>query len=275
MRKPFFIKIVGDFVWEQGVQRFGIDDSLDEYLVKKEQPLIVRFLRWGQKFIAGRAKKIIVPSNYLKNVVLSWGIREENIVVVYNAFEEDAIASISVENKKISGKIISIGRMVPWKGFNALIYTILNLKKYMDISLVIAGDGPDRKKIENLIVENNLSSVVKLLGNIEKNKLREEIVSSELFVLNTGYEGFSHSLLEVMNLEVPVITTNVGGNPEIVENGVDGILVPYNDTSALEQAIQSLFKDKVKMQTIAKNGKEKVRQFNLEKMIKDTILVFK
>ena len=89
----------------------------------------------------------------------------------------------------------------------------------------------------------------------------------DLFVLNTGYEGFSHQLLEVMSVGMPVITTKIGGNPELVEDGKNGILVEYNNKEDLSKAIKTLFDDKNMTQKLADKARQKVKEFNQDKMI--------
>ena len=78
LRKPLVVKIVGDYAWEQGTQRFGITDTLDDFVVKPARHPFVLLLRSTQRMVARRAKHIIVPSAYLKRIVTAWGITEKN-----------------------------------------------------------------------------------------------------------------------------------------------------------------------------------------------------
>src|SRR3989344_5398382 len=85
--KPFVVKIVGDYAWEQGQQRFGVTKTLDEFVQTKRVPFPVWLLQKVQTGVARRARQIIVPSKYLKNIVSAWGVRAEKIKVVYNGIE--------------------------------------------------------------------------------------------------------------------------------------------------------------------------------------------
>ena len=78
LRKTLYLRVPGDYAWEQGQQRFGITDTLDEYLVKKEKAFPVRVLAWLQYRVAKRAAKIIVPSEYMKTVV-EFGLKHPDI----------------------------------------------------------------------------------------------------------------------------------------------------------------------------------------------------
>ena len=79
------VKIVGDYAWEQGQQRFGVSQMLDEFVRTKQTSLFVRILQKIQTRVARSSTRIIVPSEYLKNIVAAWGIPNEKIEVIYNA----------------------------------------------------------------------------------------------------------------------------------------------------------------------------------------------
>ncbi|MEK7143320.1 MAG: glycosyltransferase family 4 protein [Patescibacteria group bacterium] len=269
--KRFILKIVGDYAWEQGVARFGVTDTLDEFSVKKrEYPPFVRLLKSIELYVALRADKIITPSKYLKRIVSNWGIPEKNIAVVYNAFD-DVFEKID-ETPKEEKIIISAGRLVPWKGFFTLIAIMPKLLKHFPgLKLIIAGDGPDRIMLGRSIRELGLNSSVFLVGSLPREKLFKYIKSASVFALNTSYEGFSHQILEAMAIGTPVVTTSIGGNPEMVRNEHNGLLVKPNDSDALVRAIERLLVDDALSMTLAKNAQKTVAEFSAPRMIAETI----
>ena len=95
--------------------------------------------------------------------------------------------------------------------------------------------------------------------------------SSGVFVLNTKYEGLSHVLLEAMYLGIPVVTTNVCGNPEIIDTEISGLLVKPDDKHALEESIKRILTNKQFRDMLVKNGKEKVKIFSSENMLKTLV----
>jgi glycosyltransferase involved in cell wall biosynthesis len=95
--------------------------------------------------------------------------------------------------------------------------------------------------------------------------------AADILALNTAYEGFSHLLLEALALETPIITTSVGGNGEIIENGKNGVLVPYNNVTALSDAIKKLSKSKTERQKLARAGKETVQLYTASRIISKLI----
>jgi glycosyltransferase involved in cell wall biosynthesis len=93
------------------------------------------------------------------------------------------------------------------------------------------------------------------------------LVVADVFVLNTDYEGLSHQLLEAMALGVPIVTTPVGGNIELIADEINGLLVPYNDVAALSEAACRYLGDQGFAIKMAQKSKEQVGEFSDEKMI--------
>ncbi len=246
-KKPLAVILVGDWVWEQAVQRLGLKLTLEEFSVIRKVPksLILSVYKWGQTLILNKASAIVVPSQYLKNIVAKWGVPAEKISVIYNPIDPINVNNSKEELRKKFGwnkkVIMSAGRNVPWKGFDLL------------------------REVVSEIPETE----VFIAHTLPKEELFERILAADLFVLNTGYEGFSHSLLEVMSLGTPIITTPVGGNPELITNGQEGVLVPYNNKEALKMAIEEYFNNPTKFDAMAKKAEIKARTFTVEKMIRE------
>ncbi len=277
LRKKFALKIVGDYAWEQGMQRFGVKDLLDDFLDRK-YGWQVEILRKIQKFVAKNASIIIVPSGYLEKIVSSWGIDSGKIRVIYNSFESrDLILSKDEARKKLDLNgfiLVSAGRMVPWKGFDVLIDIMPEiLKEILAAKLIIIGDGPEKENLKFKIKNLKLENKILLAGQLSQGNVLSYLRAGDLFVLNTGYEGFSHQILEAMSVGIPVITTNIGGNPEIVENEKTGILVKYNEKAELESAILKLYENTNLKNEIVQNAKVKAVEFSKERMLKATIKV--
>ena len=275
LRKKFILKVVGDYAWEQYQQEEVAPFITPEEFQNGRYSIVTQTRKWVERIVAKSADKIIVPSNYLKKIVTMWGVKEKNIKVIYNTFTSSKITESKKELREefgLEGSIVfSAGRLVPWKGFELLIDAI---KDIPNVKLFIVGDGPDKEKLSKKIKELSLDKKIKLTGRLEQNELLKKIKASDLFVLNTGYEGLSHQLLEVMSVGTPIITTNVGGNPEVIENAKDGILVSYNDKESLKSAIKDILKNG-KMEEYAKNAVKKLSLFGKERMIKETITVLK
>jgi glycosyltransferase involved in cell wall biosynthesis len=273
--KKFVLIIVGDYAWEQGSQRFGVIDLLDTFSTERTKyPIQVRLLKKIQFFVASHANKVIVPSFYLKKIVTNWGISGDKIQVIYNSFEplKFDLDKVGLKEKyRITDPIIvSSGRLVPWKGFSTLISGVMPkvISVFPNLKLFIVGDGPDRDYLNSLIQDNKLENNVFLVGRKPQNELFEYIKMSEVFVLNTAYEGMSHQLLEVMALGTPIVTTNIGGNSEIIVHDKEGVLVDFDDANAIADSIIRIINDKEYSKSLVENSKNKIKEFSEEKMLK-------
>ena len=240
LRKPFVVKIVGDYAWEQGVQRSGIDMPLDLFVHARRVPFFIFFLRSIQRFVARRARTILVPSHYLKGIITAWGIDPTKTEVVYNALSVD----VPLSSKHLPPHtIVSVARLVPWKGMRGLIDAIVLVRAQVpDANLVIIGDGPERAALETYATDA-APGLVRFYGALPHDETLSYIKAADTFVLNSTYEGLSHVLIEALLLGRPVVATSAGGNPELITNEENGLLVPVGDTSALAQAIVRVLTD--------------------------------
>ncbi len=225
--------------------------------------------------MAGGAKKIIVPSQYLKNVVLLWGVDRERIAVIYNAYE-GARAPLSKESARTRAgifgtAIVSIGRLVPWKGFAGLIEILPSLaRRISNVALFIAGSGPMGEELRLRARALGVTERVRFLGTVPPEEISYLLRGGDIFVLNSAYEGFSHTLLEAMAEGIPVVTTSVGGNPELVESEKSGILVSYNDKDALGDAIVKLVENPSLRHNLAVGANKRLQLFSKEGMLETT-----
>lgn len=243
LKKPFLVKVVGDRSWEAAVQAGLTDKLIEEFQRQADYPGKIKKMREIQKLVCQSASLIITPSEFLKRIVSGWGIQEKKIKVISNAV--DVPADIKPRSKN-GFLIISAGRDVPWKGFKLVDEVVSELRqKYPGIQLQILHDLPKQDYLSHL-------------------------AAADLFVLNSGYEGFSHSLLEAMALDVPVIASRAGGNPEVITDGQNGLLTQYNDKEQLKEAVEKVYNDKSLREKLSSAGRQTAEQFGLEKMIGQT-----
>ena len=341
-RKPFYLKVVGDYGWEQyqiRVQGLGLRGqgaaggesvknaptiSLEEFQNQRFD-FVTEVRKKIERFVARRARVVVVPSEYLKKIVLMWGVGQKKIKVIYNSFDpalnldrgliflshrsprsESESNSYSIVSKErprrdlvtgfeapdiavsrdqarkkygLQGRVIvSTGRLVPWKGFDTLIRTVADMSHAMpDIRLVIVGSGPEEQVLKYLAQELGVMNAhVFFTGGLPHGQVLEYFRAADCFILVSGYEGFSHTVLEAMAEGVPVIASDAGGNPEIVKDEVTGFLVPYNDSLALRWAMEHLFAlSQQERQAMIQRARETAKSFGKERMIKEIIAVLR
>jgi len=173
---------------------------------------------------------------------------------------------------KLGKILLTIARLTPWKGVALLIEAMPDLiKKYGRIKLVVVGRGSEEKNLKHLAKNLKIEDRVIFTGKAERQEVNDYLAVADVFLLNTNYEGMSHTLLEALKAGLPIITTPAGGNPETIENGVSGLLVGYNDQVKLTEAIGKILADSALAARLAQNARVKVLFFNKERMLNELI----
>lgn len=264
LRKPFVVKVVGDFAWEQGTQRFGITAPLDKFVHQKLVSLPVTLLRAVQTHVAKSARAVIVPSAYLKGIVSAWGVPADKIHIIHNAIELPSEFSSSVMLSPST--IVTAGRLVPWKGVRELIEALPLVRAQIPMaSLTVIGDGPERHALEARSQEI-APDAVQFLGAQPHDAALAVMRDASVFVLNSTYEGLSHVLIEALLLGLPIVTTRVGGNVELIVEGKNGLLVSPGDTEQLADAIIRVLGDPVYAASLGTGAKAARVQFSPTRM---------
>lgn len=160
--------------------------------------------------------------------------------VVVNNMVNSTISFVE-RSPSTSFNFVSVGRLVSSKGFDILIRAFHKIKS-QNCRLLIAGDGPERKRLEVLIDELNLSEKVLLLGNIDKELFNELFASSDAFVLASKSETFGLVYAEALMAGLPVIGTTCGGPAEFI-NDSNGLLVPIDDVEALVNSMEYMIRE--------------------------------
>jgi phosphatidylinositol alpha-1,6-mannosyltransferase len=162
--------------------------------------------------------------------------------------------------------ILSVGSLVKAKDLPTLLKAAkLVIKKYPKTIFVIAGEGPERRKLEKMINEFGLEDTVRLVGSIAYAKLPELYASADLFVLSSSHEGFPRVLMEAALTRLPIVTTRVDGASELVENQKSGLLVPIASSQKLAEAMIDLLghpKKAKEMAAVAQKNARKLLDFD-------------
>lgn len=275
--KKLVVKVVGDYAWEQARNAKIFSGSLEDFQ-KLRFSGKTSWLKRIEKKVCQKADAVIVPSCYLKNIVAGWGVVGEKIKVVYNSFTKINLMigkNQAKEKIKLNGDLIlSIGRLVGWKGFPALIEIMPRLLSVNpNFKLIIIGEGPEKETLEKKISSLKLQDKIFLTGKINYPEIILYLKAVDLFVLNSGYEGLSHTILEAMAAGVPIIASKIGGNLELIKHNYNGWLVDYNDKEALFNSILNLWRDKNLQNKFTDNSEKFLEKFEFSKMIEETIKV--
>ena len=282
IRKKYVVRFAGDSAWETAVNKGWTQDYIVDFQKKVYDDKIEKLKKRREKILVN-ADQIIAVSNFIGGVAQEIGVNKNNIKVIYNSIDfikESDINGVKVKKIKqvygIKSKIIiTICRLTPWKGVDGIIKIMpLLQEKIGNIKLLILGDGPELGKLKKLTESQGVDDSVYFLGRIKNNEVINYLKSADLFILNTNYEALSHTLLEAMKAEVPIITTNIGGNPEVITDGQEGILVGYNNIDELLNKSIKILTDKSLSHTLVINAKIKLKKFNWENTVNETMEVF-
>jgi glycosyltransferase involved in cell wall biosynthesis len=157
---------------------------------------------------------------------------------------------------------LTAGRLAPVKGQHILLDAVAGLveRERKNIELHIAGDGPDRKGLEEHASKLGIQDKVVFEGFVNQDQLRELYQKSDVFVLPSFAEGLPVVLMEAMALGVPCVSTWVNGVPELIRDGIDGYTVAPGDSAALADAIERLMSDEGRRESLARAGRQRAEE---------------
>lgn len=232
--------------------------------------------RWTQYAICVSDEVV----NYYKNVV---GLKDKQLVMIPNAidislFNRDTIqgelrTQLGIKDNEFI--FTCSARLHVQKAHEVLIeaVNILNNNSDIDFCVLLVGEGQRNDELRNLVETKRLNNRIKFLG------LRQDIpnilLQSDAFVLSSDYEGLSLAILEAMAARLPIVATTVGGNTQVVDNGVTGFLVPPRDPLLLADAMSHLVKDLKLAKQMGNSGRALVEgKYDIRSVTEQTLGLF-
>jgi len=200
--------------------------------------------------------------------ISNWGVSPSRAKLLYPAFDLERI-NLRAHNKKknnVIPVICSVGRLTSQKNFELLIRSFSIVRRATPAKLVVAGTGPEMSSLQQLINDLGLVKDVRLLGFVEY--AEEVIASSDIFVMTSIWEGFPATLIEAMVLKTPVVSVNCESGPaEIIQSGVNGVIVADWSPESISGAILELIKNPHMRYELAENASESISKFSLERSV--------
>jgi colanic acid/amylovoran biosynthesis glycosyltransferase len=158
-------------------------------------------------------------------------------------------------------EILSVGRLVPAKGQRVLIEAAAQLiRDGRQIRLRFVGDGPDRKQLEDLVKQKGLVSQIRFEGSINQDRIQEFYMATDIFAMASFAEGIPVVLMEAMAMGIPCVATSINGIPELIRDGIDGLLVAPSDVQGLALALARLMDENTLRETLGKAGRLRIQQ---------------
>lgn len=233
--------------------------------------------RWKYR----QVDRFIAASEAIRQMLIADGVPAERTVTVHEGIDVERVIATSAVNVHEAfflphgaPVVGNVAALVPHKGQRHLVEAArLVVQEMPDVRFVILGEGELREALERQVHEHHLQKHVLLPG------FRTDVIGCikgfDLFAMSSVTEGLGTSLLDAMACARPIVATAAGGIPEIVEDGVNGLLVPPRDHAALADAIVRVLKDPARRQRMGDAGLARVTaRFTVDRMVEQTAEVY-
>lgn len=225
----------------------------------------------SRQLAARYCDSIITLTERDKKYWLQGTCHKSQIIAIANPCPFPVQEHIEKENTKI---VLAVGRLVSLKGFDMLLKAWVKVTRSApDWKLQIVGDGQEKEKLNDFIIENNLTESVEISGSTDNVKKYYE--EAEVFCLSSRFEGFPMVLLEALSFGLPVVSFDCDTGPAEILEGTGSVLVPSNDIDLFASALLDLINDKELRKTISVKSKIKAEKYQTSEVIKDWEKEFK
>jgi glycosyltransferase involved in cell wall biosynthesis len=207
---------------------------------------------------------VVAVSRDAEQLMIKEGIPANRVRTIWNGIDTRRFAFAGAQPH---GPVVTVARLSPEKDVQTLLRAMPLVKQQEPgIHLEIAGEGACLPELERLRTELGLNGDVRFLGQVQE--VPSLLGRAGLFVLPSLTEGISLTLLEASACGLPVVATNVGGNPEVVENGVSGLLVPTRSPEKMAEAIVQLYRDPARRRQMGQAARQRVEDhFDIRQMV--------
>ncbi|MBX7255446.1 MAG: glycosyltransferase [Candidatus Hydrogenedentes bacterium] len=215
--------------------------------------------RWRLDAKFARASFVACISHFCRSQAMIWTKPErwDRLKIVHCGVDTRHYTPRTHEGK--AKRLIFVGRLAAVKGVPVLLEAFAALAAmHPELTLTLAGDGPDRAWIESYARERGITDRVTITGYVSQERVRELLAESDVFVMASFAEGVPVVLMEAMTTGLPVVTTHIAGIPELVEDGVSGYLVPPGDSASLTSRVEALLGDPALRNRLGAAGRAKV-----------------
>jgi glycosyltransferase involved in cell wall biosynthesis len=233
---------------------------------------------WLQKLVCRLADCVLVNAEAIRESLIEQGYAPSKIVVIRNGIalsnfthsERSAVLRRELGFPPSARLVAVFSRLNPMKGVEYFLDAAsIVAERFPDVRFLVAGDGGSRKELEDRARRLGLEARIVFTGF--RSDVRELLSEAAISVLPSLSEGTSNTLLESMAAGLPVVATQVGGNPEVIEDGVSGLLVPPRDSAEIAAAVGRLLEDEGFARRLGQAGMRRVSElFSLSGSVQQT-----
>jgi glycogen synthase len=217
-------------------------------------------MRAGLRRVLRRANAVTACSAYVLEALATLGGIRPDAIVIPNGVNPDDFAS---SPRQLSERpyVLAVGRLVSQKGFDVLVEALAS-PDLTQLDLLVAGDGPERERLEDQAYRFGLGDRVRFLGALDRRELADTLAGAQLFAFPSRCEPFGIALLEAMAAGVPSVATRTGGVIEFARDDENAVLVEQDDASGFARAIKRLNTDVSLRMRLAEAGRSTARELS-------------
>lgn len=202
------------------------------------------------RLVALLSTRIVAISKEVRDVLIKIGAKDTSIIIIPGIYEKAVFSIVDKPKEFTSGKktCLFVGALRPIKGVEHLIDAIpevVRTIKNIELLLIGPGECDYKKKVLSKIDTLGMAQYIKYIGHVTKKELPDYYRKADLFILPSINEPQGLVVLEAMSFALPVVASNVGGIPDMINDGVNGLLIPSGDAIATAQAIIKILSDKL------------------------------
>jgi glycosyltransferase involved in cell wall biosynthesis len=260
-RRPYVVKLTADPAFERSRRRGLVEGDVEEFQAGRGGPAAA-VLRRARDFELRHAAHVFCPSSYLRDLVLWWGVPYDRVSVLPNPtpeVRELQPRDVLRRELDLNGATVAFaGRLTAQKSLERALEAIAGVDC---LRLLIAGEGPDRPRLEQRARELGIADRVVFLGGQSRRRVVELFAAADATVLSSSWENFPHAVVEALAVGTPVVAMEAGGISEVVRDGINGLLVPAGDTAALADALRRYFADTALRERLRGAAAESVAEY--------------
>ncbi len=251
LRIPFVLSLIGGDIYDP---------------TKGISPHRHFILRKIIRFIANRADSVTAISSDTKKRAIKYHHIGKDIKIILLGlapFHYKKVSRKELGLKEDVFYLVTVGRLIPRKGYDYLIKALAKIKE-MPFELLIIGEGPQEKNLKNLAKELGIAERIRFLGYVSEEKKYQYLSCGNLFVSSSLHEGFGIVFLEAMYCGLPIVCSFEGGQVDFLKEGKNALLVPPEDDLVLSQALKKVITSRDLQKTMQENNLKDVEKYYIQ-----------
>jgi glycosyltransferase involved in cell wall biosynthesis len=265
--RPAVLRVVSDHVWERA-RRLGLTGKdFPAFQVRGDSSFRIGAMRWARDWALQHAQAVVTPSQHLAAAASRWVRGRAPLLVVPNGVRPQEQRSAAFVGERPDADLlraVAVGHLVPQKRVGLIIEAAARVPTTL---LRVIGEGPDRGRLEARARDLRVADRISFLGRLDRADVLRELGAADVLVMASEHEGLPHAAIEALASGTPVVALAVGGLPELVTDGANGILVDAGTPSALGEALARMASDPNLLEKLRGSARRDASRWSLERCV--------